>query len=85
VRPVKVKVKVKVKERSGCRAPLVLNLETRRNSLVSITLQLLFPKINSPMCTLSSRLFGPWRWSGLFGEEKDVFPLPDLSPRSYGV
>jgi len=68
----------KAQGRSGSRTPLVLNLDTKWNSLVSFTLLLLYPKLNIPLCTLSRRLSGPWRWSGFFGVEKDALPKPGI-------
>lgn len=68
----------KAQGKSGGRTPLVLNLDTRWNSLVSFTLQLLYPKLNSPLWTLSRKLVGPWKWSGFFGVEKNALPMPGI-------
>ena len=40
---------------------------------------------NVPQYTLSKRLSGFWKWSGCFGKEKNLLPLPETDPSSWSA
>jgi len=65
---------------SGCIAPFILNLGTRWRSVGSFTLATL-PRGKDPQYSLNGRVDGPQRWSGWFGEEINLLPLPELEPQ----
>jgi hypothetical protein len=65
---------------SGGIAPRILDLGTRWRRVVSLTPQLIYPKVKSPWYPLDRRLGGPQSRSGRGGEEKNSQLLQRLEP-----
>jgi len=60
-------------------APLIHGLGTRWRWVVSFTTRPLYPWEVIPVL-LSRRLVKPYSWSGCFGEENNLLPMPGFEP-----
>jgi hypothetical protein len=62
--------------------PCVFNIGTRWRWAVSFTPRLLYPRDKQLWCPLDTRLIGPYRRSGICGEEKSSCPCSKSNPDS---
>ena len=61
-------------------APLILNLGTKWRCVVNIKFRRVIPG-KEPRYPMKRGLGGPQSWSGRFGEEENLSPLPELEPQ----